>query len=101
MSSEDEGPCFIDSETPVGWIKTLAEHSNGVITVSRKDLLNDCAIDHSSDSGQEMPATKERRQKVKKKKKPEEKENEKQKENAKQNQVKKASVKISANVKKV
>ncbi|KAJ2949295.1 hypothetical protein O0L34_g6244 [Tuta absoluta] len=44
--SSDEGPCFIDSETPVGWIKTLSEQSKkGVITNSRKDLLiNDSSI---------------------------------------------------------
>lgn len=42
MSSEDEGPCYIDSETPKYWIKTLSKQtSNGHITNSRKDLLLD------------------------------------------------------------
>ncbi|XP_038220783.1 ankyrin repeat and zinc finger domain-containing protein 1-like [Zerene cesonia] len=67
LSSEDEGPCFIDSETPVGWIKTLSEQSSkGVITNSRKDLLNDHSVSgHSSCSEQENVQEK----KVKKKKK--------------------------------
>ncbi|XP_023935597.2 ankyrin repeat and zinc finger domain-containing protein 1 [Bicyclus anynana] len=91
VSSEDDGPCFIDSETPAGWIKTLSEQSsNGVITNSRKDLLNDCAVDNSSDSDQEnVSARKERNVKLKKKKKVEEK------------QPKKAPLKISANIKKL
>ncbi|XP_034831886.1 tRNA endonuclease ANKZF1-like [Maniola hyperantus] len=91
VSSEDEGPCFIDLETPAGWIKTLSEQSaNGVITNSRKDLLNDCAIDYSSDSDQENVAErKEHRAKVKKKKKVDDK------------QAKKTPLKISANVKKM
>ncbi|XP_045509287.1 ankyrin repeat and zinc finger domain-containing protein 1-like isoform X1 [Colias croceus] len=71
LSSEDEGPCFIDSETPVGWIKTLSEQSSkGVITNSRKDLLNDhSASAHSSCSEQEI--VQEKRVKKKKKKKEE------------------------------
>ncbi|CAH2222973.1 jg4522, partial [Pararge aegeria aegeria] len=92
VSSEDEGPCFIDSETPVGWIKTLSEQStNGVITDSRKDLLNDCAIDNSSDSEQTNVAVKkENNVKVQKKKKVEVKQT-----------VKKPPLKISANVKQM
>ncbi|XP_045498624.1 ankyrin repeat and zinc finger domain-containing protein 1-like isoform X1 [Colias croceus] len=71
LSSEDEGPCFIDSETPVGWIKTLSEQSSkGVITNSRKDLLNDHSVSaHSSCSEQEN--VQEKRVKKKKKKKEE------------------------------
>lgn len=57
ISSEDEGPCYIDSETPANWIKTLSEQSsNGIITDSRKDLINDIndtAIAYSSDSEKE------------------------------------------------
>ncbi|VVD01433.1 unnamed protein product [Leptidea sinapis] len=42
ISSEDEGPCYIDSETPVDWIKVLSEQkSKGIVLNSRKDLLND------------------------------------------------------------
>lgn len=49
MSSEDEGPCFIDSETPVGWIKTLSEQkTSGIIINSKKVVLNDCAIQDRS-----------------------------------------------------
>ncbi|XP_037294387.1 ankyrin repeat and zinc finger domain-containing protein 1-like [Manduca sexta] len=69
-SSEDEGPCFIDSETPVGWIKALSEQSNG-ITNSRKDLINDCAVsDHvvtSEGSESERSYTGGKRKKKKKK----------------------------------
>ncbi|XP_072949443.1 tRNA endonuclease ANKZF1-like [Epargyreus clarus] len=93
ISSEDEGPCYIDSETPVGWIKTLSEQSsNGVITNSRKDLLiNDTSIVscESSDNEQDVEA-KEKVLKKKKKKKPEE-----------NKPVKKGTPKIPANVKKM
>ncbi|XP_059052048.1 tRNA endonuclease ANKZF1-like [Achroia grisella] len=96
VSSEDEGPCYIDSETPVDWIKTLSEQSNkGFITNSRKDLLNDCniACPESSDSEVEnMPEKKD--QKKKKKKKPDENKQENK-------QAKKQPVKISPNVKKL
>ncbi|XP_041979612.1 ankyrin repeat and zinc finger domain-containing protein 1-like [Aricia agestis] len=89
LSSEDEGPCFIDSETPDNWIKELSEQSkNGIITNSRKDLLNDCSLKsctESEDEGQE----KKGQVKKKKKKKPEEK------------PVKKGPPKIPANVKKM
>ncbi|KAL4716733.1 hypothetical protein ACJJTC_004852 [Scirpophaga incertulas] len=71
LSSEDEGPCYIDSETPADWIKTLSEQSsNGVITNSRRDLLNDCSVASSeaSDSEDEVQAGK-RQQVVKLKKK--------------------------------
>nr|XP_032517484.1 ankyrin repeat and zinc finger domain-containing protein 1-like isoform X2 [Danaus plexippus plexippus] len=89
MSSEDEGPCFIDSETPIGWIKTLSEQSsNGVITNSRKDLLNDHVLksDHSDQSEPEVPEVKG----VKKKKKKKE-----------DKAAKKIAVRIPDNVKKI
>ncbi|CAH0715347.1 unnamed protein product, partial [Brenthis ino] len=96
LSSEDEGPCFIDSETPVGWIKILSEQSsNGVITNSRKDLLNDSALkSDNSDSEEENLEKKEQTVKKKKKKKPEEKDKQAKK-------VPVNTVKISANVKKM
>ncbi|KAJ8722249.1 hypothetical protein PYW08_004651 [Mythimna loreyi] len=98
-SSEDEGPCYIDSETPPDWIKTLSEQSsNGVITNSRKDLLNDCALASCVDTDSETETidkkeTKKRKKPVKKIEKLEEK-----------NQVtavKKGPTKIPANVKKM
>lgn len=68
-SSEDEGPTFIDSETPTNWIRTLSEQaSRGLITDSRKDLLNDHSVGSPS-SGSEDDAPKETRPKKKKKKK--------------------------------
>lgn len=72
LSSEDEGPCYVDSETAVDWIRTLSEQSsNGVITNSRKDLLNDCANSTETDSEREnVPEKKEVRKKKKKKKQP-------------------------------
>ncbi|KAM3965241.1 tRNA endonuclease ANKZF1 [Aphomia sociella] len=96
LSSEDEGPCYIDSETPVGWIKTLSEQSSkGVITNSRKDLLNDCNVvcpDSSESERENVPEKKD--QKKKKKKKPDE-----NKQESKQ-AIKKQPSKISANIKK-
>ncbi|GBP47299.1 Ankyrin repeat and zinc finger domain-containing protein 1 [Eumeta japonica] len=69
VSSEDEGPCFIDSETPVGWIKTLSEQSSkGVITNSRKDLLNDNSVCSAASSDEELD-NKNKNQAVTKKKK--------------------------------
>lgn len=51
VSSEDEGPCYIDSETPKGWIKALCEqNSNGVLTGSKKDLLIDMPSQTSTDT---------------------------------------------------
>ncbi|CAH2048775.1 unnamed protein product, partial [Iphiclides podalirius] len=77
MSSEDEGPCFIDSETPVGWIRTLSEQSSrGFITNSRKDLLNDTAItsprSSESEQGLSTPKTDQSTPRRKKKKKQDE-----------------------------
>lgn len=70
MSSEDEGPCYIDSETPVGWIKTLSEQSSrGVITNSRKDLLNDCNVTCPASSDSEVENCPEKKDQKKKKKK--------------------------------
>ncbi|XP_045483981.1 ankyrin repeat and zinc finger domain-containing protein 1 isoform X1 [Pieris rapae] len=92
ISSEDEGPCFIDSETPVGWIKTLSEQSSkGVLTNSRKDLLIDNNSVSARSSVSEQGVLEEKKTKKKKKKKPEEK----------QEKVKKVEVKIPANVKKM
>lgn len=95
-SSEDEGPCYIDSETPAGWIKTLSEQSsNGIITNSRKDLLNDlndCVITSCVDSESEKEVVEKKeepRRKKKGNKKPEEK----------TLPVKKGPPKIPANVK--
>ncbi|KAH9639656.1 hypothetical protein HF086_007333 [Spodoptera exigua] len=94
-SSEDEGPCYIDSETPANWIKTLSEQSsNGIITNSRKDLLNDCVITScvESESEKEIVEKKEEpRRKKKGNKKPEEK----------TVPVKKGPPKIPANVKNI
>lgn len=97
-SSEDEGPCYIDSETPAGWIKTLSEQSsNGIITNSRKDLLNDlndCVITSCVDSESEKEVVEKKeepRRKKKGNKKPEEK----------TVPVKKGPPKIPANVKNV
>ncbi|KAL0838625.1 hypothetical protein ABMA28_016709 [Loxostege sticticalis] len=76
LSSEDEGPCFIDSETPVAWIKTLSEQSsNGVITNSRKDLLNDIPVPcpESESETENKIDKKEAKKKRKKEKKQEEK----------------------------
>ncbi|KAG6444573.1 hypothetical protein O3G_MSEX003453 [Manduca sexta] len=96
-SSEDEGPCFIDSETPVGWIKALSEQSNG-ITNSRKDLINDCAVsDHvvtSEGSESEREVIQEVKDQTKKKKK-------KDKRKDDEKPVKKGPQKIPANVKKM
>ncbi|XP_060803423.1 tRNA endonuclease ANKZF1 [Amyelois transitella] len=93
MSSEDEGPCYIDSETPVDWIKTLSEQSKkGVITNSRKDLLNDCNVPRPISSESENEVEK-REVKKKKKKKPEKSE---------EKLVKKPQPqKISTNIKKM
>ncbi|KAJ0176463.1 hypothetical protein K1T71_007642 [Dendrolimus kikuchii] len=97
ISSEDEGPCYIDSETPVGWIKTLSEQSNNrIITNSRKDLLNDCNIgnDASTESDRENKLEKgDNKEQVKKKKK--------KKEEKPIVSVKKVPEKIPANVKKI
>ncbi|XP_053609912.1 tRNA endonuclease ANKZF1-like isoform X2 [Plodia interpunctella] len=69
MSSEDEGPCYIDSETPENWIKTLSEQSKtGVITNSRKDLLNDCNVPCPISSESEGEVEKKEVKKKKKKK---------------------------------
>ncbi|XP_026327347.1 ankyrin repeat and zinc finger domain-containing protein 1-like [Hyposmocoma kahamanoa] len=93
ISSEDEGPCFIDSETPVAWIKTLSEQNkNGVITNSRKDLINDCSI-ASGNSDTETESLPEKKEIVKKKKK--------KKVDEKTVPVKKVLQKIPANVKKI
>lgn len=92
LSSEDEGPCFIDSETPVAWIKTLSEQSsNGVITNSRKDLLNDIPVPcpESESETENKIDKKEAKKKRKKEKKQEEK------------QPAKLPQKIPTNVKKV
>ncbi|XP_028166966.1 ankyrin repeat and zinc finger domain-containing protein 1-like, partial [Ostrinia furnacalis] len=92
LSSEDEGPCYIDSETPAGWIKTLSEQSsNGVITNSRKDLLNDNPVPcPDSDSEEDVIDKKEAKKKRKKERKQEEKQ-----------QPVKVQQKIPTNVKKV
>ncbi|CAB3227206.1 unnamed protein product [Arctia plantaginis] len=72
ISSEDEGPCYIDSETPVGWIKTLSEQSSkGIITNSRKDLIidiNDTEI-VMSDSEVEEEGKEVQKKEVRRKKK--------------------------------
>lgn len=80
MSSEDEGPSFIDSETPVGWIKTLSEQaSKGVITNSRKDLLNDYSVGSRSSESEDENVPKGKTQaRKKKKKKPAESESKKE-----------------------
>lgn len=92
ISSEDEGPCYIDSETPAGWIKTLSEQNkNGLITASRKDLLNDCSIGSGSSDTETESRPEKRVVKKKKKKKVEEK----------SAPVNKGPQKVSANVKKV
>ncbi|XP_045448016.1 ankyrin repeat and zinc finger domain-containing protein 1-like [Melitaea cinxia] len=92
ISSEDEGPCFIDLETPVGWIKTLSEQcTNGVITNSRRDLLNNSAGDSdSSENEEKTEPQKKGHVKKKKKKKPDD-----------NKQNKKVLTKISANVEKI
>ncbi|XP_013170279.1 PREDICTED: ankyrin repeat and zinc finger domain-containing protein 1-like [Papilio xuthus] len=76
ISSEDEGPCFIDLDTPLDWIKTLSEQSRlGLLTNSRKDLINDTAIAscRSSESQDDnLPEHKEQIRKKKNKKKAEE-----------------------------
>ncbi|CAK1580520.1 unnamed protein product [Parnassius mnemosyne] len=93
-SSEDEGPCFIDSETPVGWIKTLSEQSSrGIITNSRKDLLNDTAIASGRSSDSEQNDAQENKEQTTKKKKKKKQDDSKP--------VKKAPPKIPANVKKM
>lgn len=81
----------------MGWIKTLSEQSSrGLITNSRKDLINDTAITscRSSDSEQDLtkPNTEQNIGKRKKKKK--------QEENKPVKEVKKVPLKISANIKK-
>ncbi|KAF9807398.1 hypothetical protein SFRURICE_005980 [Spodoptera frugiperda] len=92
-SSEDEGPCYIDSETPAGWIKTLSEQSsNGIITNSRKDLLNDCVITSCVDSESEKEV-------VEKKEEPRRKKKGNKKPEDKTVPVKKGPPKIPANVK--
>ncbi|XP_068633180.1 tRNA endonuclease ANKZF1-like [Battus philenor] len=97
ISSEDEGPCFIDSETPLEWIKTLSEqNSRGIISNSRKDLLiNDTALTspRSSVSEEEKLQENKQEQKIKKKKQ------KKPEEVAKSS--KKGQIKIPANVKKI
>ncbi|XP_013145331.1 PREDICTED: ankyrin repeat and zinc finger domain-containing protein 1-like [Papilio polytes] len=93
ISSEDEGPCFIDLETPLDWIKTLSEQSSlGILTNSRKDLINDTAIAscRSSESQDDLPEHKEQVRKKKNKKKPEE-----------SRPTKKGQPKIPANVQKM
>lgn len=110
MSSEDEGPCYIDSETPAGWIKTLSEQSSkGIITDSRKDLLNDCAIETCEKSeGEEDKEPEKKGQPVKKKKNKKLEEEKKQEENKKEEEKKKQDnknnkipQKIPTNIKKV
>ncbi|XP_050684999.1 ankyrin repeat and zinc finger domain-containing protein 1-like isoform X2 [Leptidea sinapis] len=69
ISSEDEGPCYIDSETPVDWIKVLSEQkSKGIVLNSRKDLLNDnSASGNTSCSEQDNVIDKKTKKKKKKK----------------------------------
>ncbi|KAI5635787.1 hypothetical protein NE865_11485 [Phthorimaea operculella] len=102
--SSDEGPCFIDSETPVGWIKTLSEQSKkGVITNSRKDLLiNDSSIASSerSDSEEENVPKKGQITKKKKKKKPSPA-TQPDNSNSINNNAKKVPPKIPANIRKM
>ncbi|CAH2980700.1 unnamed protein product [Chilo suppressalis] len=96
VSSEDEGPCFIDSETPKDWIKKLSEQtSNGAISSSKKDLLNDLSAPshRETESDSESLPDKKEQQRKKKKKKPEEKQDSKQ--------PKKVPQKIPAEVKKL
>ncbi|XP_075978017.1 tRNA endonuclease ANKZF1-like [Anticarsia gemmatalis] len=73
ISSEDEGPCYIDSETPAGWIKTLSEQSsNGVITNSRKDLINDindCEVATSGSESEKETAGEQKEQPVRRRRK--------------------------------
>ncbi|XP_064072784.1 tRNA endonuclease ANKZF1-like [Vanessa tameamea] len=94
LSSEDEGPCFIDQETPVGWIKTLSEQcTNGVISNSRKDLLHNSGQSNSSDSEEENvggAAKVKDLVRKKKKKKPDD-----------SKPLKNVSSKVSANVRKM
>ncbi|XP_061716402.1 tRNA endonuclease ANKZF1-like [Cydia pomonella] len=72
MSSEDEGPCYIDSETPANWIKTLSEQtSKGHITNSRKDLVHDVVVARPLSSDSEDQGPKEKKEVRKKKKKKE------------------------------
>ncbi|CAG9786895.1 unnamed protein product [Diatraea saccharalis] len=81
MSSEDEGPCFIDSETPKDWIKKLSEQTlNGTVSSSRKDLLNDLSTPSHMDTESETDCVTDKKEhaKKKKKKKPEEKQDSKQ-----------------------
>ncbi|XP_049873677.1 ankyrin repeat and zinc finger domain-containing protein 1-like [Pectinophora gossypiella] len=99
-SSEDEGPCFIDSETPVGWIKTLSEQSSkGIITNSRKDLINDCSI-ASSDTDSEVKDIPEKKEQTKKKK-DKKRDVKKQEEVNNKSAPKKVMPKIPANIKKM
>uniref|UniRef100_A0A2A4JGB5 VLRF1 domain-containing protein n=1 Tax=Heliothis virescens TaxID=7102 RepID=A0A2A4JGB5_HELVI len=94
-SSEDEGPCYIDSETPADWIKTLSEQStNGVITNSRKDLLNDCAVASCVETDSESETVEKKELKKKKKTK-------KLEDKSSVTSVKKGPPKISANLRKM
>jgi hypothetical protein len=94
LSSEDEGPCYIDSETPANWIKILSEQSSKNITNSRKDLLND--LGSSGDSDNETQVDKKDQTKKKKKKKPDP-----SKQQDKNDNAKKMPLKIPDNLKKV
>ncbi|KAG7308447.1 hypothetical protein JYU34_005654 [Plutella xylostella] len=102
-SSEDEGPCFIDSETPVDWIKTLSEQtSNGLITASRKDLINNdlsIASPESSETESEIVPEQKALATKKKKKKKQDKAEVAKKEKGSAPKV--APVKIPASVKKM
>ncbi|KAI8437049.1 hypothetical protein MSG28_010421 [Choristoneura fumiferana] len=97
LSSEDEGPCYIDSETPVGWIKTLSEQtSKGIITNSRKDLIHDVIVARPVSSDSEGEKVQEKKEVKKKKKKKED-----NKEEKKGGIEKKQPPKIASNVKKM
>ncbi|KAI8437051.1 hypothetical protein MSG28_010423 [Choristoneura fumiferana] len=97
LSSEDEGPCYIDSETPVGWIKTLSEQtSKGIITNSRKDLIHDVIVARPVSSDSEGEKVQEKKEVKKKRKKKED-----NKEEKKGGIEKKQPPKIASNVKKM